>query len=149
MVPEAKEAFLCQWSYKKKNHIRFQFNLCHLPFPKAILWPQDSPQTDQWLAREAATPNLRKCITYRAENSSNQGRKGLWRKEQPKFPPHDFTSPCLNLIFLSSVCNYNDHLWSLSNALHALSHLIPKTTLWNKICYHYSQRRRLSLGEIR
>lgn len=109
---------------------------CHSP--KQSRWPRESPQTDQagsgahpsdWRGSLPHQTSEKALLTEQRTAVTKEGRKGLWRKEHLRSPPHVFTSLCLNLIFLSSVYNNNDHLPSLSNALHALSHLIPKTTL--------------------
>lgn len=74
-----------------------------------------------------------KCISYCVENFRNQVRKRLWKEKYAR-SPLCFHSASSKPIVTSNACNRNDLLLSSYNALHVLSHLIPRTTLWNKIC---------------
>lgn len=82
MVPDAKEAFLYQWSYKNKIILDSSSICVTCHSLKQSLWPQESPQTDQ--AGSGAHPSdwrgslphqtSENALLYRAENT-NQGRK--------------------------------------------------------------------------
>lgn len=118
---------------KKKFHPRFQFCFGHLPFPEGLCHLAGSGALS-WDGRvRPASLHHTKCISYCVENFRNQVRKRLWKEKYAR-SPLCFHSASSKPIVTSNACNRNDLLLSSYNALHVLSHLIPRTTLWNKIC---------------